>query len=43
MKIDKFENMNLSEEILKALKNLGFEKPSEVQQEVIPYILDKRI
>ncbi|MBS6503294.1 MAG: DEAD/DEAH box helicase [Clostridium sp.] len=42
MKIDKFENMNLSEEILKALKNLGFEKPSEVQQEVIPYILDKK-
>lgn len=42
MKIDKFDNMNLSEEILKALKNLGFEKPSEVQQEVIPYILDKK-
>lgn len=42
MNIDKFEDMNLSEEILKALKNLGFEKPSEVQQEVIPYMLDKK-
>ncbi|MDI9218717.1 DEAD/DEAH box helicase [Clostridium tertium] len=42
MNIDKFEDMKLSEEILKALKNLGFEKPSEVQQEVIPYMLNKK-
>lgn len=42
MSIDKFESMKLSLEILKALKNLGFERPSEVQQEVIPYILDKK-
>lgn len=42
MDIDNFKNMKLSEEILKALKNLGFEKPSEVQQEVIPYMLKKR-
>lgn len=41
MNIDKFEDMGLREEILKALNNLGFEKPSEVQKEVIPEILNK--
>ena len=41
MNIDKFEDMGLKEEILKALKNLGFENPSEVQKEVIPEILNK--
>ncbi|GAA0084450.1 DEAD/DEAH box helicase [Clostridium sp. CTA-7] len=42
MNINKFENMNLSKEILKALNNLGFENPSEVQEEVIPHILDRK-
>jgi ATP-dependent RNA helicase DeaD len=32
--------MNLSPEILKALSNLGFEEPSEVQKEVIPKFLE---
>lgn len=41
MNIDKFEDMGLKEEILKALNNLGFENPSEVQKEVIPEILNK--
>ncbi len=41
MNIDKFENMNLKPEILKALINLGFEEPSEVQKEVIPEMLNK--
>lgn len=41
MNIDKFENMGLREEILKALNNLGFENPSEVQKEVIPEILNR--
>ena len=34
-----FKDLNLSEDILKALKNLGFDEPSEVQKEAIPYIL----
>ena len=41
MNIDRFEEMNLKPEILKALKNLGFEEPSEVQKEVIPEMLGK--
>ena len=41
MNIDKFEDMGLKEEILKALNNLGFENPSEVQKEVIPEILNR--
>jgi ATP-dependent RNA helicase DeaD len=35
-----FENLKLGEGILKALKNMGFEKPSEVQSEVIPLALE---
>ena len=42
MKIDKFEDMGLKAEILKALSNLGFENPSEVQKEVIPELLNKK-
>ncbi|WP_442861795.1 DEAD/DEAH box helicase [Caproiciproducens sp. MSJ-32] len=38
--MNKFENMNLVPEILKALKNLDFEEPSEVQGEVIPKFLE---
>ena len=36
-----FKNMGLSEEILKALNNLGFNNPSEVQKEAIPNMLNK--
>lgn len=39
MTINNFENMNLSPEVLKALNNLGFLEPSEVQKEVIPEFL----
>lgn len=42
MNIDKFENMNLNSDILKALTNLNFLEPSEVQKEVIPNLLDKK-
>ena len=42
MKLDKFKDMNLSKEILKALDNLGFFEPSEVQKEVIPKILENK-
>lgn len=37
-----FKRLNLSKEILKALENIGFEKPSEVQSETIPQLLDKK-
>lgn len=39
MNKDKFEDMNLSQPILKALNNLGFNEPSEVQKIAIPYML----
>lgn len=35
-----FEKYNLDERILKALNNLGFENPSEVQQETIPALMN---
>ncbi|GAB6167836.1 DEAD/DEAH box helicase [Clostridium carnis] len=41
MKDKNFKSMGLSDEILKALNNLGFENPSEVQKEAIPYMLRK--
>lgn len=41
MKNTTFKDMKLSDEILKALNNLGFEEPSEVQKEAIPYMLNK--
>lgn len=42
MKIDKFEDLNLGKEILKALNNLGFVEPSEVQKVVIPKMLNNQ-
>lgn len=36
----KFNELNLSDEIIKALSNLGYNKPSEVQEITIPKILD---
>lgn len=35
-----FSKYNLDENILKALENLGFENPSEVQEETIPTLLE---
>lgn len=35
-----FENLKLGDGILKAIKNMGFEKPSEVQSKVIPVALE---
>lgn len=35
-KINNFEELNISEDILKSLKNMGFESPSQVQQDTIP-------
>ena len=34
-----FEELGVSEEILKAIKELGYEHPMPVQEEVIPYLL----
>jgi len=37
-----FKDYILSEEILKAIKSLGYNRPTEVQQRVIPLALEKR-
>ena len=37
-----FENLNLIEPILKALKTEGYTKPTPIQAQAIPYILEKR-
>lgn len=37
-----FESFGLKEAILEGIKDLGFEKPSPIQEKVIPYILDNR-
>ena len=39
---NKFSNFELDINILKAIENLGYEKPSSVQKEVIPTLLDKK-
>ncbi|WP_035277396.1 DEAD/DEAH box helicase [Desulforegula conservatrix] len=36
-----FENIGISENILKAVKELGFEKPMPIQEKVIPILLEK--
>ncbi len=36
----RFEELNLSEEILKAVADMGFETPSEIQERTIPLLLD---
>jgi len=36
----KFEELNLSKEILDAVKDMGFEEASPIQAEAIPLILD---
>ncbi|AWI05137.1 DEAD/DEAH box helicase [Clostridium drakei] len=35
----KFEDFRLGQDILKSIKNIGYKKPSKVQQQVIPLIL----
>ena len=39
---NEFENLSLNIDILKAIENLGFKKPSEVQRAVIPTLLEKK-
>ncbi len=38
----KFEDLNLIEEINKALKNEGYDKPTSIQEQAIPYALKGR-
>ncbi|WP_198244929.1 DEAD/DEAH box helicase [methane-oxidizing endosymbiont of Gigantopelta aegis] len=37
-----FQSLGLSEPVLKALKTVGYETPSPIQAEIIPYIMDGR-
>lgn len=37
-----FEELGVSEDIRRAIEELGFEHPMPVQEEVIPYLLDKK-
>ncbi|MCD5382522.1 DEAD/DEAH box helicase [Candidatus Gracilibacteria bacterium] len=40
MSVEKFRKLGLSEEILKALEEKGFENPSEIQEKTIPLLLN---
>lgn len=40
--MNKFEQLGLNESLLKAIGDLGFENPSEVQEKAIPTLLDRR-
>ncbi|WP_010648732.1 DEAD/DEAH box helicase [Oceanobacillus massiliensis] len=42
MSMQSFNEYNLSEEIIKALTNLGYETPTEVQSKVLSLALDKK-
>ncbi|WP_016990956.1 DEAD/DEAH box helicase [Flavobacterium sp. ACAM 123] len=39
--MNKFEQLGLSESLLKAILDLGFENPTEVQEKAIPLLLEK--
>ena len=39
--MNKFEQLGLNESLLLAIKDLGFENPSEVQEKAIPLLLEK--
>lgn len=38
--MNKFEKLGLSEELLKAINELGFEKPTPIQEKIIPVIME---
>jgi ATP-dependent RNA helicase DeaD len=42
METIRFEDLNLSSEILKAVENKGFEEATPIQAKSIPYILEGR-
>ncbi len=37
---DKFKNFNLSKNLQRAIKNLGYEEPTQIQEESIPFVLE---
>ena len=39
--VNKFEKFNLDKNIIKSLNNMKYEEPSKVQDEVIPFLLEK--
>jgi ATP-dependent RNA helicase DeaD len=41
--MNKFEQLGLSESLLKAILDLGFENPTEVQEKAIPIIGKRQI
>ena len=40
MNYKNFEDLGLNEKVLKSIKTLGFEKPSKIQSEIIPLIIE---
>jgi len=40
MKLEKFRELGLSEKSLKEIEKKGFEEPTEIQQKVIPFLLE---
>lgn len=40
--MNKFQQLGLNEPILKAIEDLGFKDPSEVQEKTIPILLQKK-
>ena len=38
--MNKFEKLGLSEALLKSINELGFEKPTPIQENIIPVILE---
>ena len=38
----KFDSLNLSLEVIKAISDMGFEELSPIQQQAIPLIMDKK-
>ena len=40
MNNENFKDLGLGKKVLKAIETLGFEKPSKIQKEIIPFILD---
>ena len=38
-----FESLNLDEQLMKAIKRLGFKEPTQIQRESIPLILEGKI
>src|SRR5690606_3820620 len=39
--MNKFEQLGLNEQLLKAIHDMGFESPSEVQEKAIPVLLSQ--